>query len=126
MLKLKDGYYAKDKNGDVCIFKNKPVIYDTWWDSDIKINLKCSVEITESWEDSLYHVKDGVVTKVVTFVKDQKVLVLHNVSNKWVRRYYSHEENGKHYVYINGANSWVGNDTIDFKYIKPYIEGEDN
>ena len=128
MLKLKDGYYAKDSNNEVYYYEIKPSINTNTWaiDGNFECNILNCIEITEPWDDSLYYVKDGVATKVVTFVKDQKVLVRDKEDNPWVKRYYSHETNGKHYVFINGQTSWTTTDTCRFKYVKPYIEGEDD
>ena len=100
MLKLKDGYYAKDKDGTIYAYKEKPIKFNIEWATNSQIDHVNNIEITESWEDSLYHVKDGVATKVVTFVKDQKVLVRDSEADLWTRRYYSHEEEeGKYYVF---------------------------
>ena len=125
MLKLKDGYYAKNEDGKVGYYEKKPCMYNKWWKCYFMYYVN-NIEITESWEDSLYYIKDGVATKVVTFTKDQKVLVRDRDHHSWIKRYYSHESNGIHNVFINGQTSWTSPDTCRFNYIKPYEESNVN
>lgn len=74
-MKLIDGYYAKDQNGDVNWHEEMPVSGQYDWDSaELILELSC-IQIDGPWEDSLHRVEDGKIIKVQTFKKDQKVLV---------------------------------------------------
>ena len=128
MIKLKDGYYAKDADNNIYYYDDtKPFKKSVTWNCiDDKEECAYHIEITEPWEDSLYYIKDGVATKVVTFTKDQKVLVRDQDHHSWIKRYYSHESNGIHNVFINGQTSWTSPDTCRFNYIKPYEESNVN
>ena len=112
-MKLKDGYCAKDGNGDVYWYDEMPVKGQVCWDRTINsssIMLNCILQIDGPWEDSLHRVEDGKIIKVQTFKKDQKVLVSNDNGKTWMNRYYSHFAEGKHYVFSCGADSWSAND----------------
>ena len=75
-MKLKDGYYAKDENEDVFWYEDMPCKgKDCWHYTMISCRLLYCIQIDDPWEDSLHKVEDGVITKIQTFKKDQKVLV---------------------------------------------------
>ena len=126
-MKIKDGYYAKDENGDVYWYAEMPVKRQYEWDrttNSSSIMLKCILQIDGPWEDSLHKVEDGVIAKIHTFKKDQKVLVSNDNGKTWMNRYYSHFDAGKHYVFSCGADSWSAEDnyTVTRQLIKPAEE----
>lgn len=126
MLRLKDGFYAKDENGDVYWYASMPVVKASQWDtSKYDAPEIIGLFIDEDWKDSLYEVKNGFINKIITYEKDQKVLVRNHDLYKWKRRYYSHYEAGSHRVFMDGGTSWSETDTVEFNEIKPYIEGQD-
>ena len=125
-MKLKDGWYAKDSNQDVFWYAEMPDKgKDGWHYGTPSRSLHC-IQIDGPWEDSLHTVKDGVITKIHTFKKDQKVLVSDDGeqcgNRRWYRRYYSRYDDGKHFVFANGKTSWSQEGTSAFKYIKPAEE----
>lgn len=120
-MKLKDGYYAKDSNGDVYWYEEMPEKEkDCWYYGTTSRLLHC-IQIDGPWEDSLHRVEDGVITKIHTFKKDQRVLVSYD-RIAWYRRYYSRYDDGKHFVFANGKTSWSQEGTSAFKYIRPAEE----
>lgn len=126
-MKLKDGWYAKDLNGDVYWYAEMPGKgKDCWHFTMMLCRLSACIQIDDPWEDSLHKVEDGVITKVHTFKKDQKVLVSDDGeqcgNRRWYRRYYSRYDGGKHFVFANGKTSWSQEGTSAFKYIKPAEE----
>ena len=54
---------------------------------------------------------------------DTKVLVSDDGEN-WRKRYFAKYEDGKIYVFINGATSWVGGMTQRWKYTKLVESGD--
>lgn len=123
-MKLKDGYFAKDSNGDVYWYAEMPgkrsIYYDSWGLSQ----LSACIQIDGPWEESLHRVEDGVIAKIHTFKKDQKVLVSNDNGKTWMNRYYSHFDAGKHYVFSCGADSWSANDNqvVERQLVKPAEE----
>ena len=98
------------------------------WKVSIKGSPKfiACIQIDDPWEASLHKVEDGVITKIHTFKKDQKVLVSddggHCGNRRWYRRYYSHYKEGNHYVFTNGKTSWTQEGKSMFHFIKPAEE----
>lgn len=126
MLKLKDGFYAKDEDGDVYWYENYPSHGKYQWDqSGGDYEETSGISIDEPWQDSLYEVRDGIPVKVNTYVKDQKVLVRDHERYEWKRRHYSHYGNGAHEVFGSGTTSFTSKCTIPYNYIKPYSEEDD-
>ena len=101
-MKLKDGWYAKDENEDVYWFEEMPEKGNSRWIMTTTSRTSTCIQIDGPWEDSLHKVEDGVITKIQTFKKDQKVLVSDGEkqcgNHKWYRRYYSRYDDGKHFV----------------------------
>ena len=124
MLRLKDGFYAKDEDGAIFMYDKFPVQKSSEWVDETYEQVD-NISIDEDWQDSLYEVKDGISTKVIIYEKDQKVLVRNHELQNWKRRYYSHYENGRHRVFMDGTTSWSKTNTVSFNQIKPYIEGQD-
>ena len=121
-MKLKDGWYAKDENGEIYWYDEMPEKGQYEWNSEGEVNqVGVSIQIVDPWEDSLHKVEDGVITKVQTFEKDQKVLASYD-RIAWYRRYYSHCKGGKHFVFANGKTSWSGEGISMFHFIKPAEE----
>jgi hypothetical protein len=125
-MKLIDGYYAKDQDGDVFWYGELPEKRDTAWVDNSSFARAACIQIDGPWEESLHKVEDGKITKVQIFEKEQKVLVSDDGENyqyrKWYRRYYSHYKDGNHYVFSNGKTSWSQEGQCVFKYIKPAEE----
>ena len=103
-MKLKDGWYAKDSNQDVFWYDEMPEKGNNCWYNGASARFIACIQIDGPWEDSLHKVEDGVITKVQTFEKDQKVLASDD-RIAWYRRYYSHCKGGKHFVFANGKTS---------------------
>lgn len=125
-MKLIDGYYAKDQDGDVFWHEEMPVSRQYDWDSEeLILELSC-VQIDGPWEESLHKVENGKITKVQIYSKDQPVLASNDGENcydrRWLKRYYSHYKDGNHYVFSNGRTSWSQEGQSVFKYIKPAEE----
>lgn len=120
-MKIIDGYYAKDQNGAAYWYEELPEKRDTAWVHTSSLIRASCIQIDGPWEDSLHKVKDGKITKVQIYSKDQKVLVSFD-GEVWHRRYYSHYKDGNHYVFPNGGTSWSGERVIEFNYIKPAEE----
>ena len=124
-MKLKDGWYAKDLNGDVYWYAEMPGKgKDCWHYTMMSCRLLYCIQIDDPWEDSLHKVEDGVIAKIHTFKKDQKVLVSNDNGKTWMNRYYSHFDAGKHYVFSCGADSWSANDNqvVERQLVKPAEE----
>lgn len=49
---------------------------------------------------------------------DTPVLVRDNIFSKWVKRYFAKYENGRVYVWDNGATSWTGDRCTPWKLAK--------
>ena len=123
-MKLKDGWYAKDSSQDVYWYDEMPKKGNNCWKPTTASRLSACIQIDGPWEDSLHRVEGGVITKIHTFKKDQKVLVSRDNGKTWMNRYYSHFDAGKHYVFSCGADSWSAEDnyTITRQLIKPAEE----
>ena len=126
-MKFIDGYYAKDSNGDVYWYEEMPGKGNYSWDRTINsssIMLNCILQIDGPWEDSLHRVEDGKITKVQIYSKDQPVLVSGDGGKTWMKRYYSHGDGERHYVFSCGADSWsaTDNQVVARQLIKPAEE----
>lgn len=125
-MKFKDGYYAKDLNGDAYWYEEMPERGDTAWVSNRSSSMTIGIKIDGPWENSLHKVENGKVTKVITYERDQKVLVSDDGEEcefrRWYRRHYSHCKNGIHCVFSNGKTLWSQEGTSIFRYIKPAEE----
>ena len=120
-MKFKDGWYAKDPDQDIYWYGEMPEKGNNCWYNGAAARFSACIQIDDPWEDSLHKVEDGVITKIHTFKKDQKVLVSDN-RIVWCRRHYSHYEDGKHFVFANGKTSWSEEGKIGFHFIKPAEE----
>lgn len=49
---------------------------------------------------------------------DTPILVRDNIFSKWVKRYFAKYENGRVYVWDNGATSWTGDRCTPWKLAK--------
>lgn len=67
MLRLKDGFYAKDEDGAIFMYNDLPVQEPSEWVGPICEQVD-NIIIDEDWQDSLYEIKDGIITKVITFI----------------------------------------------------------
>ena len=120
-MKFIDGYYAKDQDGGVYWYEKMPEKRDTAWGANSSFTMAYSIQIDGPWEDSLHKVEDGKITKVQIYSKDQKVWTSFD-GKVWHSGYYSHYEDGDHYVFSNGKTSWSQEGQSVFKYIKPAEE----
>ena len=116
-MKLKDGWYAKDSDQDIYWYGEMPEKGNSCWNTRASVRLSACIQIDGPWEDSLHKVEDGVITKIHTFKKDQKVLVSNGGEN-WLRRHYGRYKDGKHIVFQNGTTSWTVVGIIAYKFIK--------
>lgn len=125
-MKIIDGYYAKDQDGAAYWHEEMPVSRQYYWESGKQVLVLTCIQIDGPWEESLHKVEDGKITRVQTYSKDQPVLASNDGENyqdrRWYRRYYSHYEDGDHYVFSNGKTSWSQEGQSVFKYIKPAEE----
>ena len=57
------------------------------------------------------------------FKKDDKVMVSRN-GTEWVKRYFSHEENGVPYTFPDGMTSWSGYSTVGWEFCRKPTQEE--
>lgn len=75
-------------------------------------------------DESIKHNFDLIeVSPYEDFKKDDKVMVSHNGTG-WVKRYFSHEENGVPYTFPDGMTSWSGYSTVDWKFCRKPTQEE--
>ena len=76
-------------------------------------------------DESIKHDFDLIeVSPYEDFKKDDKVMVSHDGTG-WVKRYFSHEENGVPYVFQDGMTSWSNNySTVGWEFCRKPTQEE--
>lgn len=129
-FEIKDGWIAKDENETVFIYSDKPYKEKWVWNSTgnrVVMTKFFNVELTDDWEDSLYEIKDGIVSKYIE--KNKKIglkiddLVLVSDDEKyWIPRYFAgwSEMGNGILTWKEGRTSITGNGRTYWTHYKKY------
>ena len=110
-----DGTIYKITNGAL-YYKHRKINYGDYLESGMEYNIIKSVDFTE-------YIPPTDWSKVEV---DTKVLVRNNnLTGIWYRRYFARYEQGRVYVYTDGATSWSdydSDDVVTWDEVKLYTE----
>lgn len=122
-------YLAMDEDGEIFLYKNKPVKGECTWIGDYSIGCICFYKVISplvSWEDE-EPFDIGKYLGIIDWENvpvDTKVLVSDDGRN-WEKRYFKYYNNGnirrRHVCFADGRTSWSNKDNhegIGWKYCK--------
>lgn len=122
-------YIAMDEDGEIFLYKNKPVKGECTWIGDYSIGCICFYKVISplvSWEDE-EPFDIGKYLGIVDWTNvpvDTKVLVSDDGRN-WEKRYFKYYNNGnirrRHVCFADGRTSWSNKDNhegIGWEYCK--------